>query len=159
MIESSLCWSYSIFKQCCKIKGSCCVIFVTLTATMLKKTRTLKMFCPTHWIIIINLMVFSPSREAFCKRTKTTSFLIWCLKLESIMKRFKVRQCINKDLQRFVYFYLSCICPLRWWRWTIRILIRIAILWRSFLGNWQWKCILQNSCPSRSISCLHVYLK
>ncbi len=62
------------------------------------------------------------------------------------MKRFKVRQRINKEMQRFVYW------------WTIRIIIRIAIWWRCFLGNWHWKCILQNCCPSCIISCLHVYL-
>jgi hypothetical protein len=41
-------------------------------------------------------MVSSPRSEAFCKRTKATSTLIGCLKRKFIMKRFKMRQRLNK---------------------------------------------------------------
>ncbi len=78
--------------------------------------------------------------------------------LESIMKGFKMRQKLNKDLQWFIYFHLSCICLLGWWRWTIRILIRITIWWKCILGNQHWTCILHNCSSSCSISCLPVNL-
>ena len=57
MMDRSLCQSHSFFVQCCKIKGSCRVIFITFPTTILKKTRTLKKSYPTQWIINNNVIL------------------------------------------------------------------------------------------------------
>ncbi len=86
------------------------MIFIAFWLTMLNKTMTLKRSHPTHWIIVNNLMSSSPRSEAFCKRTNAISTLTGCLKLQSIMKRFKMRQRLYKVLQRFIYFHFSPVC-------------------------------------------------
>ncbi len=101
---------------------------------MLKKTMSSKKGNPTQFIICNNSIVISPRIKATCRRTHARCTLIGPLKLKFTIKRFKMRQCLNKVLQRSVSFHFSGICLLQWQRSTIR-LIQIAIFWRFSLGH------------------------